>query len=187
MSGAAKFPFRAVIPRPIWQGLALTWIVLIAGSAAAAPTPGKLLSEPPSQSAAIVVADTGTAPAPAPAETPRHEWHRRLTGIVISPELRVAVFALDGDTRSVAEGQQIEGWVVTAIRPDGVSIEAAGETRLLALEASAPGKAQAKPGPDATQHAQKARSVSEALLKQKSEQAAAESALVAATAKMTGR
>jgi len=185
MSSAATLPFRAVIPRPIRHSLALTWIAFGVGSAAAAPTSGHLDSGPFLHSAAIAVADTGSAPAPA--ETPRHEWHRRLTGIIISPELRTAVFALEGDTRSVAEGQQIEGWVVTAIRPDGVTIEAAGETRLLTLEAAAPGKAQAKPGPDATQHAQKARSVSEALLKQKSEQAAAESALVAATAKMTGR
>jgi hypothetical protein len=163
MSGVPRRSFRRLAQHLVLLGLSLAWM-----------EPG------------IGIADTPTIPAPLAAETPRTDRHRRLTGIVISPELRVAVFALAGETRTVREGEKIDGWVVTAIRPEGVTVEAEGETKLLVPEALAPAGAEAPPALPAAAQAQKARSVSEALLKQKQDQAAAESALLEATAKMKG-
>jgi len=172
LRSTASLSPRAAAGLVVRLGAVLAWIGAVTGPAAA--------TEPGSRAtgAASELGDAGAAPIPAYAPPAKPEWHRRLAGIVISRERRTALFALPGDTRSVGLGEQIDGWLVTEIRPDGVTIEAAGETRQLTPEAEAPG--DARPVPTARPPA------SAAHIEQRRQEAAAEAALAAATAKMTG-
>jgi hypothetical protein len=121
-----------------------------------------------------------------PEPPPRPEWHRRLAGIVITPQRRAAMFAPAGEASAVTVGQQIDGWTLTEIRPDGVTIESAGEILILTPKGLAPGTAPPAPIPLSYEQAQKARSVSAALREQQRQQAAAEAVLTAATKQMLG-
>src|SRR6185312_14127851 len=45
----------------------------------------------------------------------------RLTGVVIGPDLRIAIFALTGtNSRVLSEGEALKGWRLKSIPPRGV-------------------------------------------------------------------
>ncbi len=108
-------------------------------------------------------------------------WRWRLAGVIVGPGVARALFARDGETQSVAAGRQIDGWTVTAIRPDGVTIEGPAGERVLRPEAATP--AAAIDG-NARQPAPAAPTVATAARAQRQDQAAAEAALAAATRQM---
>jgi hypothetical protein len=77
------------------------------------------------------MADSQKAPQVAPVAS---EWPWRLTGTLISPDQRIALFAnRDGRTQSVSEGQQIDGWTVVVIRPDSAILTADTGTRTILI------------------------------------------------------
>ncbi len=81
-------------------------------------TPGRRRLAP----AAVVPAEESTV----------HEITARLTGLMIEPGSREALFASDGRKPFAARpGDQIEGWTVTSIEADGVTLNSPfGERRL---------------------------------------------------------
>ena len=44
----------------------------------------------------------------------------RLTGVVIGPDLRIAIFAATGTSRVLSEGEALKGWRLESISPEGV-------------------------------------------------------------------
>ena len=56
----------------------------------------------------------------------------RLTGVVIGPDLRIAIFALTGtNSRVLSEGEALKGWRLESISPEGVVLSGpAGNTVL---------------------------------------------------------
>jgi hypothetical protein len=161
----------------------LVWIAPAIALVAAAP--GQSDPASPGQDSM-----TGATEAVAASVTPppaRPQWHRRLAGIVITPQLRAAMFAPAGGTSAVQLGQQIDGWTLTEIRPDGVTIESAGETMLLTPRGLAPGTAPPAPIPLSYEQAQKTRTVSAALREQQRQQETGEAVLTEATRQMLAR
>jgi hypothetical protein len=71
----------------------------------------------------------GSALAASPAQ---FGW--RLAGVVVGPDVRAALFASAAETRTVTEGEQLDGWTVTAIGRSVVTLERAGEQTNLSLE-----------------------------------------------------
>jgi hypothetical protein len=120
--------------------------------------------------------------ATAPAQTADPELHHRLTGIVVSSALHEAIFTANGETRAIHEGQQIDGWTLTAVAPNDVTLQAAGETLHLAPQGTPHGASESsQPAPPSTSRTHQ---VADALARQQREQAAAEATLTAQTAKM---
>ncbi|HEV2677881.1 MAG TPA: hypothetical protein VGV37_25340 [Aliidongia sp.] len=58
-------------------------------------------------------------------------WDWRLAGVIVGPGVSVALFARDRETQRVEAGRQIDGWTVTTIRTDGVTITSAAGERVL--------------------------------------------------------
>jgi hypothetical protein len=57
---------------------------------------------------------------------------KRLAGIVVSPQQRLAIFAVTGDKPLVVkEGADIDGWQIETITPFDVSLRGPGGTRTL--------------------------------------------------------
>ena len=117
-----------------------------------------------------------TACAPALA-APEFEGH--LAGIVIAGKLREAIFVEDGATRRLHPGEVIDGWTVAAVEPDAVTLTADGATTRLS-----PARSPTTVAAPAPVIPSRAHQVGDALLQQQRDQAAAQSALAAATAKM---
>jgi|GEM_PF-4318266 hypothetical protein len=169
--------------RLLQLGWAIVWSAAGLGLAAAAP-----VATPPDNGSGGQAGPplVGAADRPSTAGTPKREWHRRLTGIVVTPAVHAALFASAGGTRAVREGEQIDGWTVTAIAADSVTLAAEGETKILRPEALAPDPASEAPSPRPEPRGQWARSVAAALQAQEQDQAAAETALIEATRQMSG-
>lgn len=116
---------------------------------------------------------------------PAADWHWRLAGIIVGPGLREALFTHAGETRTVREGQQIDGWTVAAIRPHGATLQGAGGAKILSPEGLSPDEEAAAASVRAEQNAQAAALVAAVSLQQQREQQAAETALTEATKQMT--
>src|SRR5262249_61880049 len=59
----------------------------------------------------------------------------RLTGIVIQPDQRLAIFKVTGaETRILSAGQTLNAWKIDSISPEGVSLSGPGGTRTLHTE-----------------------------------------------------
>lgn len=106
-------------------------------------------------------------------------WNWRLAGVIVGPGVARALFARDGETQSVVAGRQIDGWTLTAIRPDGVTLDSPAGERVLHPEASAAGADAVvrQPSPAAP-------TVATAARVQRQDQAAAEAVLSDATRQM---
>ena len=62
----------------------------------------------------------------------------RLTGVVIGPDLRVAIFAVAGtNSRVLSEGEALRGWRLDRISPKGVALSGPAGNILLALQPDA--------------------------------------------------
>jgi hypothetical protein len=77
-------------------------------------------------------------------------FHRRLSGVVIEPSMRAAMFAGDDKGRGilVKEGEPIEGWFLETVTPVGVTLRAAGASQVIELAKTkndTEGRAAAKP------------------------------------------
>jgi hypothetical protein len=124
----------------------------------------------------ISAALAGLLPMPAVAEAP--EWRWRLSGIIVGPDLREALFTLGSETRAIREGRPIDGWILAAVRPDSVTLTGADETKVLGPEELASGAGRA---PDTDGSLQAARAVAAAAAEQQRQQQVAESVLADAT------
>ncbi len=137
---------------------------------------------------AVVGAGLSFAPGAGRADSqpsgPASDWHWRLAGIIIGPGLREALFTHAGETRTVREGQQIDGWTVAAIRPHGATLQGAGAAKILSPEGLSPDEEAAAAVVRAEQNAQAVALVAAAALQQQREQQAAETALAEATKQM---
>jgi hypothetical protein len=80
-----------------------------------------------SQAGSAGLASDGTHPNAA-------DWHWRLTGTVVGPELREAVFAQGSETRAVEEGREIDGWTLSAVDASGAMLTRAGQTRTVTVD-----------------------------------------------------
>jgi hypothetical protein len=118
------------------------------------------------------------------ASSPASGWQWRLSGVIVSPGLSEALFTHAGETRTVREGQQIDGWTVAAVRPHGVTLTGAGAEKILSPEGLSPDEEAAAASARAEQTAQAAAAVSAASLKQQRDQQGAEAALADATKQM---
>ena len=70
---------------------------------------------------------------------PRLEWNWRLAGVVVSPDKRQALFMRAGESGTlerltVEAGQQIDGWTLVEIRPDGVTLKTRDREQSLGLQ-----------------------------------------------------
>jgi hypothetical protein len=115
---------------------------------------------------------------------PASGWQWRLAGVIAGPGLSEAMFAHAGETRTLREGQQIDGWTMVAVRPHGVTLKGAGGEKILSPEGLSPDEEAAAASVRAEQNAQVAAMVSADSLKQQREQQAAEAALAEATKQM---
>ena len=89
--------------------------------------PAQALEMSQAGSGAAGTALDGTRPNPA-------DWHWRLTGTVVGPGLREAVFAQGGETRVVEEGREIDGWKLSAVEAGKAMLTCAGETRTATVD-----------------------------------------------------
>jgi type II secretory pathway component PulC len=108
------------------------------------------------------------------------DFQGHLTGIVIAATLREAIFIEEGTTRRLHPGDTIEGWTLASIEPDAVTLTADGVTTRLS-PARSPSSSIAQPPPPSVVRTHQ---VSDALRRQQRDQAAAEAAMTAATAKL---
>ncbi|MBV8650405.1 MAG: hypothetical protein JO255_02990, partial [Alphaproteobacteria bacterium] len=90
-------------------------------------TPGRRPPAPP-QAAPPVVAE----------EVAKPEWNWRLAGLMIAPGRREALFLRQGEQRTVSEGQEIDGWILAAVRADGVMLLDGDGTKKLSPELQPP-------------------------------------------------
>ncbi|HVJ54817.1 MAG TPA: hypothetical protein VM689_20320 [Aliidongia sp.] len=125
---------------------------------------------------------TGTAMA---AATPASEWRWRLTGTIVGPSLREALFEQGNATRVVREGRQLDGWTVASVQSDSVTLAADGET--MSFSPKGLGAGEADVGARIEPGAQAERSVQAALSEQQRDQQTAETALSDATRQMIFR
>jgi hypothetical protein len=109
-------------------------------------------------------------------------WDWRLAGVIAGPGVGRALFARDGETRSVAQGGSIDGWTLVAVRGDGVTLEAGQGRRNLLVRAPVPAVSTDAP---ATSGVSAASTVASAARAQQQDQAVAERALAIATRMMT--
>lgn len=115
---------------------------------------------------------------------PVHAWHWHLTGIILGPDLREALFATDDETRVVLQGARIDGWTVTEVRPGSVTLRQEGEEKRLHTAEWLPDDQRAADSLRRQRIAQTAVAVESALNSQQHDQEAAEQALVNATQHM---
>jgi hypothetical protein len=80
-----------------------------------------------SQAGSAEMASDGTHPNAA-------DWHWRLTGTVVGPKLREAVFAQGSETRAVEEGREIDGWTLSVVDASGAVLTRAGQTRTATVD-----------------------------------------------------
>jgi hypothetical protein len=163
MVGAVSSFVRAAATHVVELGVALVLLEPAVAAAAVVPSSSQFVP-------VDLVTFTKTEP-------PRGGWHRRLTGIVIFDDSAQAMFVPMAETHAVKAGQQIDGWTLTTIRLDGVTLESEGQSMNL--------RPEKLPHPKTpTTMEQQVRNTTDELLKQQKDQAAGEAALAAATAKM---
>jgi hypothetical protein len=115
---------------------------------------------------------------------PKHEWHWHLTGIILGPDLREALFATDGETRVVLQGARIDGWTVAEVYPGGATLRVNGEEKRLHTDEWLPDDQRAADSLRRERMAEAAMTVAAASDSQKHDQAVAEQVLRQATANM---
>jgi hypothetical protein len=124
---------------------------------------GPIVSHRPSPGAAPEIpklADPLLSPAPRRPETASSAGDAasllrgvRLTGVVIGPDLRIAIFALTGaNSRVLSEGKTLEGWRLDSISPQGVVLN--GPAGNIVLEPQPDANLVRSPPPAAVQSGQ---------------------------------
>jgi hypothetical protein len=86
---------------------------------------------------ALETAQTGSVPAtvaPGAARPEAADWRWRLTGTVVGPGLREAVFAQGNETRTVGEGREIDGWTLSAVEFGKAMLTRAEQTRTVSVD-----------------------------------------------------
>jgi hypothetical protein len=77
----------------------------------------------------------------------------RLTGVVIGPDLRIAIFAVTGtNSRVLSEGEALKGWRLDSISPEGVVLT--GSAGNIVLKPQPDANLVPPPSPDAVQSGQ---------------------------------
>ena len=114
-------------------------------------------------------------------------WDWRLAGIVIGPNLRIALFAQVGKTRALSVGNAIDGWTVTSVEQDSVILSSAGQIRVIHLEDMSGDEATEAARRRAEEIARLNAPVEAALRQQDTESEQAMHDLAEATRRMTGR
>jgi hypothetical protein len=174
-----------VLASPVLPSPASAERAIVAPDQLPAVHPAEIPDRPTASGPAQIQVADGSPRPPGPLATP--EWHWRLAGTVLGPDQRQAVFAQTGETQAIAEGEQLDGWTLAAIRPGGVTLVAAGVARTLSMEgfsaeeqaAAAQLRAEAIERRNATVRAN--------LATQEHEIEAANTALAAATRRMQGQ
>ncbi len=115
---------------------------------------------------------------------PKQAWHWHLTGVLLGPDLREALFATDDETRVVPQGAQIDGWTVTDVHPGEVTLRQADEEKRLSTEWLPDNQRAVADSLRRERIAEAAIAVQSAQDRQNQDQAAGEQALVNATAQM---
>jgi hypothetical protein len=115
----------------------------------------------------------------------RAPWGRRLTGIILSPQLHEALFEQDGETQVLREGEQLDGWTLAAVGAGQVTLRSAAAEEIVTLEAHSNGDAPAPWSTEVERRGQAAVVVEAASARQAAEQALAETQLARATRRMT--
>ncbi len=117
---------------------------------------------------------------------PASGWPWRLAGVIIGPGLSEALFTHAGETRTVREGEQIDGWTVAAVRPHGVTLKGGGVEKILSPEGMSADEEALAASARAEEAAKvaAAAAVSAASVQQQREQQAAETSLAEATRQM---
>jgi hypothetical protein len=122
---------------------------------------------------------------PSDATAPGSPWRRRLTGIILSPQLHEALFEQDGETQVLREGEQLDGWTLAAVGAGQVTLRSAAAEEILTLEAHSNEDAPAPWSTEVERRGQAAHVVDAASARQAAEQALAETQLARATRRMT--
>jgi hypothetical protein len=84
------------------------------------------------------------APAPPPTAASPPEWTWRLAGIMGGPGRREALFIRAGEKRTASEGQEIDGWTLTAVRRDSVTISRADGEKTISPQRDVAGATDAR-------------------------------------------
>ena len=111
-------------------------------------------------------------------------WPWQLTGIVLTPALREALFTTGGQTRVVVEGEQIDGWTLSAVAAGTVTLRKNATVKRLGPDAWIPDEIRAADSLRRAADARAAQAAAGALANQQQDQATAESALGVATEQM---
>jgi hypothetical protein len=112
------------------------------------------------------------------------EWRWRLTGTLVGSASPIAIFATLGETRSLQEGEKIDGWTLTKISPGAVILTRIHSRRILTLEGFSEEEAAEVARQQAEEAARREANVENDLAKQDQEIAASNDALLAATKQM---
>jgi len=114
----------------------------------------------------------------------RHDWRWHLTGVVIGPTLREALFGTENETRVVVLGAQIDGWTLTEVRPGGVTLRDHDQEKRLGADEWLQDDARAADSERRARQFEAGQAAAAALEQQRQDQANAETALGEATAAM---
>jgi hypothetical protein len=112
-------------------------------------------------------------------------WRRRLSGIILSPQLHEALFEQDGETQVLREGEQLDGWTLAAVSAGQVTLRSAAAETVVTLDTNANADLPASWRVEVDRRGQAARAVEAASSRQAAEQAVAETQLARATRRMT--
>ncbi|MEJ1159972.1 hypothetical protein [Prosthecomicrobium sp. N25] len=77
--------------------------------------------------------DVQPAAVPVPVAEPVQPPAAQLMGVVIGGDMRMAVFADNGRTLTVRQGEEIEGWTIADVQRRAIVLERDGETLELKL------------------------------------------------------
>jgi hypothetical protein len=132
-----------------------------------------------------VAPEQSTVFPPPDATALRAPWRRRLTGIILSPQLHEALFELDGETQVLREGEQLDGWILAAVGAGQVTLRSAAAEKIVTLDPHSNKDAAAPWSTEVERRGQAAQVVEAASSRQAAEQALAETQLARATRRMT--
>ena len=74
---------------------------------------------------------------PIQSAAPQREWTWRLAGVTIGPQRREALFARGAETRTIREGEEIDGWKVSAVNATSVKLTGPDGERTLSPQRDA--------------------------------------------------